>query len=158
MLKNFSVMSSVQLWSPSRGQTLTKSLIMNLSSLTQHNADLLSLTSQSCSWLVDFSCSRLATKGLQQTQHGAYEHLELPVTVVFVCSFYLAVRKEANSHLVDGTGHRPHYSLRTLCRALKYVAANPCHSVQRSLYEVRSQMFPELSSNGQITEIQRMTI
>lgn len=51
--------------------------------------------------------------------------------------FYLAVRKEANSHLVDGTGHRPHYSLRTLCRALKYAADNPCRSVQRSLYEVR---------------------
>ncbi|XP_010790497.1 midasin-like [Notothenia coriiceps] len=52
-----------------------------------------------------------------------------------IISFYLAVRKEAHSHLVDGTGHRPHYSLRTLCRALKYVAANPCCSVQRSLYE-----------------------
>ncbi|KAM6905784.1 midasin isoform 2-T2 [Lycodopsis pacificus] len=52
-----------------------------------------------------------------------------------IISFYLSVRKEANSHLVDGTGHRPHYSLRTLCRALKFVAANPCNSVQRSLYE-----------------------
>ncbi|XP_054474709.1 midasin [Anoplopoma fimbria] len=52
-----------------------------------------------------------------------------------IISFYLSVRKEANSHLVDGTGHRPHYSLRTLCRALKYVAVNPCNSVQRSLYE-----------------------
>ncbi|XP_077408316.1 midasin isoform X2 [Vanacampus margaritifer] len=51
-----------------------------------------------------------------------------------IISFYLAVRQEATSHLVDGTGRRPHYSLRTLCRALKYVAANPC-SVQRSLYE-----------------------
>lgn len=56
-----------------------------------------------------------------------------------MCSFYLAVRKEANSHLVDGTGHKPHYSLRTLCRALKYVAANPCTSVQRSLYEVGTE-------------------
>ncbi|KAI3364212.1 hypothetical protein L3Q82_010816 [Scortum barcoo] len=52
-----------------------------------------------------------------------------------IISFYLAVRQEAKSHLVDGTGHKPHYSLRTLCRALKYVAANPCSSVQRSLYE-----------------------
>lgn len=60
----------------------------------------------------------------------------ISIMVVFVCSFYLAVRREANSHLVDGTGHRPHYSLRTLCRALKYVASNPCSSVQRSLYEV----------------------
>ncbi|XP_068197957.1 midasin isoform X4 [Antennarius striatus] len=52
-----------------------------------------------------------------------------------IIRFYLTVRKQADSHLVDGTGHRPHYSLRTLCRALKYVAANPCSSVQRSLYE-----------------------
>lgn len=52
-----------------------------------------------------------------------------------IISFYLAVRKEATSRLVDGTGHRPHYSLRTLCRALKYVAANPCYNMQRSLYE-----------------------
>uniref|UniRef100_A0A3B4AV04 Midasin n=1 Tax=Periophthalmus magnuspinnatus TaxID=409849 RepID=A0A3B4AV04_9GOBI len=52
-----------------------------------------------------------------------------------VISFYLAVRKEASTRLVDGTGHRPHYSLRTLCRALRYVRANPCYSLQRSLYE-----------------------
>ncbi|XP_077567526.1 midasin isoform X1 [Stigmatopora nigra] len=52
-----------------------------------------------------------------------------------IISFYLEVKKEASSHLVDGTGHRPHYSLRTLCRALKYVAANPCRNRQRSLYE-----------------------
>ncbi|KAK7907514.1 hypothetical protein WMY93_016126 [Mugilogobius chulae] len=52
-----------------------------------------------------------------------------------IISFYLAVRKEASSRLVDGTGHRPHYSLRTLCRALRYVRANPCYSLHRSLYE-----------------------
>lgn len=60
--------------------------------------------------------------------------------------FYLGVRKEASSQLVDGTGHRPHYSLRTLCRALKYAADNPCRIVQRSLYEVggRPQRRPTL--------------
>ncbi|CAL8311820.1 unnamed protein product [Lota lota] len=52
-----------------------------------------------------------------------------------IISFYLAIRREAHSRLADGTGHRPHYSLRTLCRALKYVALNPCHNMQRSLYE-----------------------
>lgn len=52
-----------------------------------------------------------------------------------IISFYLSVRREASSRLVDGTGHRPHYSLRTLCRALRYVSANPCFSLQRSLYE-----------------------
>ncbi|XP_049611993.1 midasin isoform X4 [Syngnathus scovelli] len=52
-----------------------------------------------------------------------------------IISFYVAVREEATKHLVDGTGQRPHYSLRTLCRALKFVAANTCGTVQRSLYE-----------------------
>ncbi|XP_051581140.1 midasin isoform X2 [Myxocyprinus asiaticus] len=52
-----------------------------------------------------------------------------------IISFYLAVRKEANTRLVGGTGHKPHYSLRTLCRALKYVASDPCYNIQRSLYE-----------------------
>ncbi|XP_053499982.1 midasin [Ictalurus furcatus] len=56
-------------------------------------------------------------------------------TIHGVISFYLAIRKEASSRLVDGTGHKPHYSLRTLCRALKYVATNPCYNVQRSLFE-----------------------
>ncbi|MEE6475824.1 hypothetical protein FKM82_010868 [Ascaphus truei] len=52
-----------------------------------------------------------------------------------IISFYLAIRKKTHAELVDGTGHRPHYSLRTLCRALKYAAANQCNSILRSLYE-----------------------
>ncbi|XP_030054953.1 midasin [Microcaecilia unicolor] len=52
-----------------------------------------------------------------------------------IISFYLSIRKEASTKLVDGTGNRPHYSLRTLCRALRYAASNPCKSIQRSLYE-----------------------
>lgn len=63
--------------------------------------------------------------------------LDLTELLWLCLSFYLAARREASSRLVDGTGHRPHYSLRTLCRALSYAAANPCLSVQRSLYEVR---------------------
>lgn len=62
--------------------------------------------------------------------------LNLNKTVVQgIISFYLAVRKKAIMELVDGTGHRPHYSLRTLCRALRYCASNPCGNIQRSLYE-----------------------
>uniref|UniRef100_A0A8C6J801 Midasin n=1 Tax=Melopsittacus undulatus TaxID=13146 RepID=A0A8C6J801_MELUD len=56
-------------------------------------------------------------------------------TVQGIVNFYLSVRKEAETKLVDGTGHRPHYSLRTLCRALKFAASNPCSSIPRSLYE-----------------------
>ncbi|KFR09321.1 Midasin, partial [Nipponia nippon] len=56
-------------------------------------------------------------------------------TVQGIVNFYLSVRKEAEGKLVDGTGHRPHYSLRTLCRALRFAASNPCSSIPRSLYE-----------------------
>jgi len=47
----------------------------------------------------------------------------------------LDIRGEALRSLVDGTGRQPHYSLRTLCRALMVAATNPCGSVARSLYE-----------------------
>ncbi|KAM4043140.1 midasin isoform 2-T2 [Anomaloglossus baeobatrachus] len=52
-----------------------------------------------------------------------------------IISFYLTIRQKSVAELVDGTGHRPHFSLRTLCRALRYAAANPCNSIPRSLYE-----------------------
>ncbi|KAG8189752.1 hypothetical protein JTE90_012927 [Oedothorax gibbosus] len=52
-----------------------------------------------------------------------------------VVSFYSSIKISAAKELNDGTGHRPHYSLRTLCRALKYASTNPCHNVPRSLYE-----------------------
>ncbi|XP_069830840.1 midasin-like isoform X2 [Dendropsophus ebraccatus] len=52
-----------------------------------------------------------------------------------IISFYLTIRKKSVVELMDGTGHRPHFSLRTLCRALRYSAANPCNNIQRSLYE-----------------------
>ncbi|XP_061423759.1 LOW QUALITY PROTEIN: midasin [Lethenteron reissneri] len=56
-------------------------------------------------------------------------------TIQGIISFYLAVRKVARESLVDSTGHRPHFSLRTLCRALQYAARNPCGNLARSLYE-----------------------
>ncbi|XP_069743424.1 midasin [Narcine bancroftii] len=56
-------------------------------------------------------------------------------TIQGIIEFYLTVRKEADFNLMDGTGHRPHYSLRTLCRALRFAALNSYNSVQRSLYE-----------------------
>ncbi|XP_059060931.1 midasin [Achroia grisella] len=52
-----------------------------------------------------------------------------------VCSFYANVRKEAKLNLVDGAGNAPHYSLRTLCRALTAAAKAKCGTVARSLYE-----------------------
>lgn len=52
-----------------------------------------------------------------------------------IAKFYLIAKREAEQYLVDGTGHKPHYSLRTYCRALSIASVNPCQSTQRSLYE-----------------------
>ncbi|XP_045137299.1 midasin-like isoform X1 [Portunus trituberculatus] len=49
--------------------------------------------------------------------------------------FYKKVKKEAELSLMDGTGRKPHYSLRSLCRALAVAARNPCSSLPRSLLE-----------------------
>jgi midasin len=49
--------------------------------------------------------------------------------------FYQVIRTEAIKHLTDGTGRKPHFSLRTLCRALKLAASNSYGNVTRSLYE-----------------------
>lgn len=48
---------------------------------------------------------------------------------------YLNVRREPK--LCDGTGRAPHYSLRTLCRALRHANANTCCNATRALYEVK---------------------
>lgn len=58
-----------------------------------------------------------------------------------IVKFYLSVREEAMSMLFDGTAHKPHYSLRTLCRALYISASNPCGNILRSLYEAFSLSF-----------------
>jgi midasin len=52
-----------------------------------------------------------------------------------IVKFYIKIRKLAQTTLVDGLGKRPHYSLRTLCRALKISSLNLFGSVFRSLYE-----------------------
>ena len=52
-----------------------------------------------------------------------------------IVEFYLEVKGLSESSLVDGTGKKPHFSLRTLCRALKISALHLYGSVSRSLYE-----------------------
>ncbi|XP_022815663.1 midasin isoform X2 [Spodoptera litura] len=52
-----------------------------------------------------------------------------------IYTFYASIKKEAKLSLVDGSGNTPHYSLRTLCRALTAAAKARCGTVSRSLYE-----------------------
>uniref|UniRef100_A0A2A4JDZ7 Midasin n=1 Tax=Heliothis virescens TaxID=7102 RepID=A0A2A4JDZ7_HELVI len=50
-------------------------------------------------------------------------------------SFYATIKKEAKLNLVDGSGNTPHYSLRTLCRALTAAGKARCGTLSRSIYE-----------------------
>lgn len=54
-----------------------------------------------------------------------------------VAEFYMSAKKLANEHkLVDGANQRPHFSMRTLARALTYVVQIcPTYGLRRSLYE-----------------------
>ena len=52
-----------------------------------------------------------------------------------IVEFYTQVIALASDKLVDGSGYRPHFSLRTLCRALKYSNTNPCRNLKHSIYE-----------------------
>ncbi|KAJ0174061.1 hypothetical protein K1T71_010207 [Dendrolimus kikuchii] len=63
-------------------------------------------------------------------------HMNLSgATIETLYGFYSSIRKEAKLNLVDGAGNAPHYSLRTLCRALMAAAKAKCGTVARSLYE-----------------------
>ncbi|KAI8642397.1 hypothetical protein BD408DRAFT_180035 [Parasitella parasitica] len=54
-----------------------------------------------------------------------------------VAEFYMSAKKLAAEHkLVDGANQRPHFSMRTLARALTYVVQIfPVYGLRRSLYE-----------------------
>ncbi|KYM78871.1 Midasin [Atta colombica] len=82
--------------------------------------------------------------------------LNLPEKHKAIVKFYLNVRKEAMSTLFDGTAHKPHYSLRTLCRALYISASNPCGNVLRSLYESFSLSFLTQLDYNSYPIVQRM--
>ena len=70
------------------------------------------------------------------------QKLSLPAKqVTSIVSFFQAAKAAARNKLTTGTGDRPTFSLRTLCRALRVAARNPCGNVLRSLYEGFSLSF-----------------
>ncbi|KAF6779511.1 hypothetical protein AHF37_00876, partial [Paragonimus kellicotti] len=58
-----------------------------------------------------------------------------PVQITSLVRLYAALRRAALEGLVDGVGQRPHFSLRTLCRALIEAGRGYHGSTVRSLYE-----------------------
>ncbi|OAD61618.1 Midasin [Eufriesea mexicana] len=81
-----------------------------------------------------------------------------PEKIKSIVKFYLNVRKEAETSLLDGTGHKPHYSLRTLCRALSVTAQNPCGNALRSLYEAFCLSFLTQLDSNSYPIVQRMIV
>ncbi|CAD5111280.1 DgyrCDS602 [Dimorphilus gyrociliatus] len=52
-----------------------------------------------------------------------------------VVDLYKTLRKKSETDLEDGTGRKPHYSLRTLCRALRYARSQKSVNFSYCLYE-----------------------
>ncbi|KAL6259527.1 hypothetical protein P5V15_009444 [Pogonomyrmex californicus] len=75
-----------------------------------------------------------------------------------IVKFYRNVKKEAMNTLFDGTAHKPHYSLRTLCRALYISASGPCGNILRSLYEAFSLSFLTQLDYKSYPIVQRMIV
>ncbi|XP_033116850.1 midasin-like [Anneissia japonica] len=75
-----------------------------------------------------------------------------------IVKFYQVIRVEAEQKLTDGTGHRPHYSLRTLCRALRLAAINPYGNVLRSLYESFCLSFLTQLDRGSHPQVEQLII
>ncbi|KAK9303268.1 hypothetical protein QLX08_005030 [Tetragonisca angustula] len=81
-----------------------------------------------------------------------------PGKIESIVKFYLNVRNEAEANLLDGTGHKPHYSLRTLCRALSVSAQNPCGNILRSLFEAFCLSFLTQLDSKSYPVVQRMIV
>jgi midasin len=61
---------------------------------------------------------------------------DLPVDAALIVDFYMRARELARTELADGANQAPHFSLRTLCRSLVYVARNAQRcGTELSLYE-----------------------
>jgi MoxR-like ATPase len=59
-----------------------------------------------------------------------------------VVDFYRSAKAEADQRLTDGSGQRPAYSLRTLCRALDYArTVAPTYGLQRALADGLAMSF-----------------
>ncbi|KAG0206795.1 AAA ATPase midasin [Mortierella sp. GBA30] len=71
-----------------------------------------------------------------------------------IADFYLAVKALSNAHkLADGAGQRPHFSMRTLTRALQFVREIvTTYGLRRSMYEAFSMTFlTQLSKDSEKT-------
>nr|CCA19393.1 hypothetical protein CaO19.12161 [Albugo laibachii Nc14] len=74
-----------------------------------------------------------------------------------IVSFYLETKQLADTKLSDGANQKPHYSLRTLCRAL-YIAnilVQRGYGIPRTLYEAFSSTFCTLLDHDSRTLIDR---
>ena len=70
------------------------------------------------------------------------QRLSLPAkNITNIVNFFQTAKTAARARLTTGTGERPTFSLRTLCRALRVANRNPCSNVPRSLHEGFSLSF-----------------
>ncbi|XP_019856174.1 PREDICTED: midasin-like [Amphimedon queenslandica] len=83
----------------------------------------------------EFYVDEMTKRSELQILIGSYLPEEAHPLIDGIINFYRAMRDKAVTELRDSTGRRPHYSLRTLCRALSYAFKNTFKNIRRSIYE-----------------------
>ncbi|KAG0241019.1 AAA ATPase midasin [Mortierella sp. GBA43] len=75
-----------------------------------------------------------------------------------IADFYLAVKAQSNAHaLVDGANQRPHFSMRTLTRALQFVREIVAtYGLRRSIYEAFTMTFLTQLSKESAQKVQAL--
>ncbi|XP_055346473.1 midasin-like isoform X2 [Paramacrobiotus metropolitanus] len=82
-------------------------------------------------------CGDLSDRGeVRQIVVAYLQPLALNVELLEkVVELFFILKTLAETKMVDGVSHKPHYSLRTFTQALKFAVKNPMGKVVRSLYE-----------------------
>ncbi|XP_055345103.1 midasin-like isoform X2 [Paramacrobiotus metropolitanus] len=82
-------------------------------------------------------CDDLSDRGeVRQIVVAYLQPLALNVELLEkVVELFFILKTLAETKMVDGVSHKPHYSLRTFTQALKFAVKNPMGKVVRSLYE-----------------------
>lgn len=100
----------------------------------------------------------LSSKDDLQVLVGAYlKSVSAAPPVAEIVSFYLQARQAAATVLLDGANQKPHYSLRTLTRALDYTRLTTRdYGFQRALYEGFAMSFLTQLNNASLVRMEAM--
>jgi midasin (ATPase involved in ribosome maturation) len=108
----------------------------------------------------EFFVDELSSKDDLQVLAAAYlRGVTSSPPVADIVSFYLQARQAAATVLLDGANQKPHYSLRTLTRALDFArSVSREYGFQRALYEGFSMSFLTQLNNASLARMEALIV